>query len=350
MSANNLKREILEQPEALQRVYQAYIEKDCFDLKDAARLLQKSPVVYMAGMATSEYGCFSASALLSKYHKPNFVYDVSELLYYHREGLPKDACLVVVSQSGESAEIVRLLDEIKGHIPVIGVFNNENSTLAKGSTVGLPIYAGSQLACGSKTNITTLAVMNLLAEAVLGRDLKKAGEQILKAKDAIQHVFDGWELTLTPAVDFLEGSTYTVFVGRGPGRASAMFSACLFREVPKLVAEGIGAAAFRHGLREMILPGHRVVIFAPGGVTTPYLVGLAEDMLKINIPALVITNQDLPLKASRLCQIVRTDPLDEIYAPIVDIVPPQLIGYLLALKRGLEPGKLEISTYITRVE
>jgi glucosamine 6-phosphate synthetase-like amidotransferase/phosphosugar isomerase protein len=51
-----------------------------------------------------------------------------------------------------------------------------------------------------------------------------------------------------------------------------------------------------------------------------------------------------------LCQIVRTYPLDEVYAPIVDIVPPQLVGYLLALKRGLEPGKLVISTYITTVE
>ena len=100
----------------------------------------------------------------------------------------------------------------------------------------------------------------------------------------------------------------------------------------------------------MIHPEHRVVIFAPGGATTPYLVGLAEDMLKIYIPVLVFTNQDLPLKPSHLCQIIRTHPLDEVYAPIVDIVPPQLVGYLLALKRGLEPGKLVISTYITTVE
>jgi glucosamine--fructose-6-phosphate aminotransferase (isomerizing) len=275
---------------------------------------------------------------------------VSELLHYHLDSLTKDACLVVVSQSGESAEIVHLLDEIRGLIPVIGVYNNENSTLAKGSSVGLPIYAGPQLACGSKTNVNTLAVMNLLAEVVLGHDLKKAGDQILRARDAIQQVFNNWEQNFVPTVDFLEGSIYTVFVGRGPGRASAMFSACLFREVPKVVAEGMGAAAFRHGLREMIQPEHRVVIFAPSGETTPYMVRLAEDMLKLHIPVLVFTNQDLPLNPSRQCQVVRIDSVDEVYAPIVDIVPPQLVGYLLALKRGLEPGKLVISTYITTVE
>jgi glucosamine 6-phosphate synthetase-like amidotransferase/phosphosugar isomerase protein len=129
-----------------------------------------------------------------------------------------------------------------------------------------------------------------------------------------------------------------------------MFSSCLFREVPKVVAEGMGAAAFRHGLREMITPDHRVVIFAPQGQTTRQLLGLAEDMLQIGVPVCVFTNQDIPLEPSRQCWVYRTGSLDEIYSPLVDITPPQLLGYMLAKRRGLEPGKLVISTYITTVE
>lgn len=350
MSENHLLNEILEEPEVLQRIYQAYVEKTNPALTEAAHLLQKSPAVYMTGMATSEYGCFPAATLLSQHGRLNFVYDVSELLYYHLDSLPKGACLVVVSQSGESAEIVHLLEMVRGRFPVIGVYNNENSALAKGCTVGLPLLAGPQLACGSKTNVATLAVMNLLAERILGGDLQPAGLQIRLAAAAAGQVFENWEQRLTPAVDFLEQSDYTVFVGRGPGRASVMFSACLFREVPKMVAEGMAAAAFRHGLREMITPHHRVVVFAPGGVTTRYLFGLAQDMLKLDVPVLVVTNQESGIAPSRLCHIVRTGLLDEAYAPLVDIIPPQLIGYMLARRRGLEPGRLVISTYITTVE
>jgi glucosamine--fructose-6-phosphate aminotransferase (isomerizing) len=301
-------------------------------------------------MATSEYGCIPAACLLSQGQKPNYLYDVSELLYYHLQGLPTGAVLVVVSQSGESAEIVHILEEARGRVPIIGIYNDQTSTLAKGSTVGLPILAGPQKACGSKTNTATLAVMNLLAEALLGRDIHRAGAQIQKAITALKHVFENWEEELTPGADLLENSPYTVFVGRGPGRATAIFSSVLFREVPKVVAEGMGAAAFRHGLREMILPDHRVVIFAPQGKTLHQLVGLAEDMLKIGVPVCVFTNQDISLKPSRQCWVYRTGSLDEFYSPLVDITPPQLLGYMLAKRRGLEPGKLVISTYITTVE
>jgi glucosamine--fructose-6-phosphate aminotransferase (isomerizing) len=350
MSDNHLFNEIMEEPAALERVYHEYVEQSNPALQEAVRLINSSPTVYMTGMATSEYGSIPASCLLSQGQKPNTLYDVSELLYYHLEGLPKGAALVVVSQSGESAEIVHLLEEVKGRVPIIGIYNNPASTLAKGSTVGLPILAGPQKACGSKTNIATLAVMNLLAEALLGRDIHKAGEQIQKAINSLEQIFENWEGALAPGADLLENSSYTVFVGRGPGRATAMFSSCLFREVPKVVAEGMGAAAFRHGLREMITPDHRVVIFAPQGQTTRQLLGLAEDMLQIGVPVCVFTNQDIPLEPSRQCWVYRTGSLDEIYSPLVDITPPQLLGYMLAKRRGLEPGKLVISTYITTVE
>ena len=350
MSDNHLFNEIMEEPAALERVYRAYVEQSNPALEEAVRLINSSPAVYMTGMATSEYGCIPAACLLSQGGKPNYLYDVSEFLYYHLAGLPEGAVLVVVSQSGESAEIVHLLEEVKGRTPIVGVYNNVNSTLAKGSTVGLPIYAGPQKACGSKTNIATLAVMNLLAEALLGRDLDKAGEQIQKAITSLMQVFENWEAELTPGADLLENSAYSVFVGRGPGRASAMFSSVLFREVPKVVAEGMAAATFRHGLREMITPNHRVVIFTPRGKTTRNLVGLAEDMLRLGVPVCVFTNHDIALKPSPQCWIYQTGSLDEFYSPLVDITPPQLLGYILAKRGGLEPGKLVISTYITTVE
>ena len=350
MSDNHLFNEITEEPAALERVYHEYVEQSNPSLKEAVHLINSSPAVFMTGMATSEYGCIPAACLLSQGGKPNYLYDVSELLYYHLEGLPKGAVLVVVSQSGESAEIVHLLEEVKGRLPIVGIYNNTSSTLAKSSSVGLPIFAGLQKACGSKTNSATLAVMNLLAEALLGRDVHKAGEQIQKAIISLNHVFENWEVELGPGADLLENSSYTVFVGRGPGRATAMFSSVLFREVPKVVAEGMPAADFRHGLREMITLDHRVVIFAPRGKTTRNLVGLAEDMLKLGVPVCVFTNHDITLKPSKQCWIYRTGLLDEFYSPLVDITPPQLLGYILAKRGGLEPGKLVISTYITTVE
>ncbi|MGE5223838.1 MAG: SIS domain-containing protein [Omnitrophica WOR_2 bacterium] len=350
MTDNHLLNEIYEEPAALRRIYDAYVARQNPALDQAADLLSKSAPVYFAGMATSEYASYAASSLLNCSGRVNFVYDASELMYYSLPALKPEACLVLVSQSGNSAEIVHLLQELGGQVPLVGIYNNEDSALAAGSKIGLPLYAGPQLACGSKTNLSSIALLLLLAEKTLGHNLHEAGKWLLSAADSIERSFDGWEQRLAPAVDFLEGSSYTAFLGRGPSRASAMFTSVLFREVPKVVAEGMGAAVFRHGLREMIRPQHRVVLFAPAGDTHALLIRLAEDLLAANIPVMVITNREVSLEPGVNCCLIRTDPQPEYWAPLVDMVPLQLVGYALAKRRGLEPGKLVVSTYVTTVE
>jgi glutamine---fructose-6-phosphate transaminase (isomerizing) len=350
MEGSHLLDEIMEQPEALRRLHAAYVETEHPNLEQAAGLLQRSRPIYFAGMATSDYASWPASILLSQNGVANFTYDVSELLYYHMGSLPPGSCLTLVSQSGNSAEVAHILEDLRGRIPVVGVYNYEDSALSRTAQLGLPILAGPQLACGSKTNLSSIAMLLLLAERTLGHDLKQPGELLRSAASSIERGFDDWERRLAPAVDFLEDSPYTVFVGRGPSRASAMFTSVLFREVPKVVAEGMGAAAFRHGLREMIRPEHRLVIFAPQSPSLPMLVRLAKDLIDIDVPVLMISNADVGVDFGKKFALIKTAPLPELWAPLLDMVPMQLVGYMLAKRRGLEPGKLLISTYVTSVE
>ncbi len=350
MESSHLLNEILEEPQALRRIHAAYVEVEHPALMQAADLLRRSSPIYFSGMATSDYASWPASILLSQNRRANFTYDVSELLYYHLDSLQPGSCLTLVSQSGNSAEIAHILDELRDRLPIVGVYNYEDSALAKAAQVGLPILAGPQLACGSKTNLSSIAVLLLLAEKTLGHALKQPGDMLLSVADDIERSFDDWERWLNPAVDFLENSPYTVFVGRGPSRASAMFTSVLFREVPKVVAEGMGAAAFRHGLREMIKPEHRLVIFAPQSPSLPMLVRLAKDLIDIDVPVLMISNADIGVDLGKKFLLIKTAPEPELWAPLVDMVPMQLVGYLLARRLGLEPGKLLISTYVTSVE
>ena len=164
-------------------------------LKDAAALVKESRFTVMTGMATSEYASYAASSQINRAGKLNFVYDASELLHYHLPTLfHPGACLVLVSQSGSSAEIVHILDEVKGKVPIIGVFNDETSPLAMQCDIPLPIFSGPQLACGSKTNLSSVAVLNLLASAVCGENLQQDGASLLAAADGVQHFLEDWSL------------------------------------------------------------------------------------------------------------------------------------------------------------
>ena len=77
---------------------------------------------------------------------------------------------------------------------------------------------------------------------------------------------------------------------------------------------------------------------------------LPKGVIDIDIPVLMISNSDIDLKNPKKFLLVKTAPVPELWAPLVDMVPMQLTGFLLARRLGLEPGKLIISTYVTSVE
>jgi glucosamine--fructose-6-phosphate aminotransferase (isomerizing) len=350
MSTNHLLNEILEQPSVLRRIHDEYVTKRHDALSRAADLLKRADPIIITGMVTSEFSALQAADLLRQAGRTVIVSDASEFLHYRSDKLPETACVVAVSQSGESAEIVKLLEKLDHSVPIVGVYNYEDSYLAEHCDVGLPIYAGRQRACGSKTNLATIAVMLLLASATIGEGLESTGEKLLAVARSIDRFLENWEGEVAPVADFLEGSTYTVFMGRGPGVASALFTAVLFKEVPKLVVEGMNAAAFRHGLLEMIRPEHRVVIFAQEGRTHDLCLRLVDDVISLDVPVVLITNSDDEVAdGDKLC-VLRTEHHDELWAPILDMVPLQLVGYVLAKRRGLDPGVLQIATYVTTVE
>jgi glucosamine--fructose-6-phosphate aminotransferase (isomerizing) len=348
MDGNHLLSEILEQPAILRRIHGRYVERSDEALDAAARLLRRARHVVLAGMVTSEYAGYDTAARLNQHGRMSSVYDVSELLYYHLPMLQRaGTCLVLVSQSGNSAEVVHLIEEIRGRLPIIGVHNDPGSFLAQNCDIALPIYAGPQLACGTKTNLASMAVLGLAAEAALTGATAGAGQGLLDAAATLDRFLSGWEHVATDIADVLEGSPCTVFLGRGSGRTSAMFSATLFREVPKVVAEGMSAASFRHGMWEMLRPEHRVVIFAPAGPAIDRLASLVSDVTRLSVPALVVTNTNVEFESPH---VVHVDQVPDPWSPLVDMVPLQLAGYLLARRRGLEPGQLVISSYVTRVE
>lgn len=350
MSSTHLLNEILEQPDVLRRVYTEYVLKDNEALKEASHLLSNKSPIHMTGMVTSQYGALQAASILNCSNKLSIVHNASELLHYHLPSLQPRSCLIAISQSGESAEIVHLLKALNGRLPVIGVYNSEGSYLANHCDIGLPIQAGPQLACGSKTNIATMAVMLLLALVSVGKDLNEVGQKLLSVADSMERLFVNWREDLTPAADFLANAPYTVFLGRGPGLVSALFTSCLFREVSKSVSEAMSAAEFRHGLYEMIKPDHRVVIFAPAGATHDLCINLTQHLINLGIPVLLVSNQDPGLPKDELLYFIQTEYHSEYWTPLLDLVPLQLIDYLLAEREGLQPGVLNLATYITRIE
>jgi len=131
MTSSRLLEDILAQPESLSRVLAHQTGDGLASLRNAAAMLRSATRVVITGMGASFYASYPLDYLLCSLGIDSVAVEAAELLHY-RQSMCKDAVVVLVSRSGESVEIEKLLHNLGG-TPTIGVTNVPESVLAKRS-------------------------------------------------------------------------------------------------------------------------------------------------------------------------------------------------------------------------
>ncbi len=315
-------------------------------LAKAAGLLREAPKIVVTGMGASLHAAFPLQYELAAKGFDCGIVESGELLHY-QERLCAEAVVVVVSRSGESVEIVKLLGRLKGVAShTIGVTNEASSALGRGVDVAVIVgsLADEMVAVQSYTG--TVAALLLLAGAVSGefetRHQEMAGI-LPRISSLIAEQLErvhGWD-------DFFRVGSPIYLLGRGPSYASALEGALLFSETAKEPAVGLAGGSFRHGPVEIVDVGFRAVVFAPGGRTRELNLGLARDLVRFGAMVRVVgpSGDD-----GGGLSFVEAPAVPEWLAPLADIVPVQLAALRLAYVKGLEIGKFRHAPQVTRDE
>jgi len=267
----------------------------------------------------------------------------SELLYHAQHLFDRKPLIVAISQSGESREVVRLLDELdkrQADCPIIGITNTPGSSLATRSTHTLTMQAGEEKTVSTKTYTCTLAALVLLTGTLSGSD---AG-QIEAAAQAIETSLPGWEAQAQTIAARLSKTTFVEFLGRGASRASALTAALITKETAKLPTEGMVGGQFRHGPLEVLAPEITVAIFMGSGIERSLNEVLAADIEARGASVIRIgsgVQHELGFNVPAL---------DDFLMPIAEIVPVQLLAIELAAQRGFPVGEFRYGTKVTTTE
>lgn len=350
--------EILEQPVALAGVRKYYSSPGAIPAARLRKLIgRRPPVVVFTGMGSSLFASYPAQAYLSGSGVRAIVWETAELVHHHLAFLGPDTLLVVVSQSGETVEVKRLLAALPKKQAVVGVVNVEASTLARKCSILLPMMAGRQRLVSTKTYMTSVAVLMYLAFALTGEDARTVSHFLLRVIEAMEGILDRVDEIIPPTVEFFNHPTYTALMSRGADLSSAYQGALMLKEVARLAAEPISAAQFRHGPIEIVNTAHRYIVFArkdllqsPGrsAVTGKFLLGIAEEIRSHGGRVLLFT--DLPVKEATNLRLVRVETAKLGMGTLVDTLHMQLMSRELALRAGLDPGKFWIAEEVTSVE
>lgn len=347
--------EVYQQPAALSGLRKYYSSPGAIPTKALRKLVKHwPPVVVFTGMGSSLFAAYPAQAYLTALGIKAIVWETAELLHHHLRFLGPDTLLVAVSQSGETIEITRLLDALPKKTGLLGVVNVEASTLARRSSLLLPMMAGQQSTVSTKTYMCSVAVLMYLAFAIAGESPRTLTHTLIAAIEAEERILDNATAVTAPTVEFFGHPPYVALMARGPDLASAYQGALTLKEVTRLGAEAISAAQFRHGPIEIVNPEHRYVIFARGatrGQRAPagkFCVRLAQDIRAHDGRVLLLT--DLPVESETNIRLLRVDSIRLGLGTLVDTVYIQLLAHELALRAGLEPGKFWIAEGVTREE
>lgn len=337
--------EILSQPRVLRTILDQYTS-DVSPLHKLAGL-KEYDLILLTGMGTSYFALYPACVALNERGVPAFMLETSELLHYHLGLVTERTLVVLVSQSGETVEGVRLLDALRGRAFVVSVTNEAASTIARTSDLSLPMLAGREDGPASKSYTASLAVLLLTAMALTTGVAPQAVQGLHAAINAMEGYLREWEERTARLSAFLAGSERLALLARGPSLTSATAGSLILKEVAKVQGEAMSAGQFRHGPLEIAGPGFAAIVFAMRGKTQELGLRLAHDIARFGGKAVLVG--DAALQAERVFHLA-LPTLDELYAPLAEIVPLQLLARQMALDKGLTPGKFERAGKVTLKE
>lgn len=298
--------------------------------------------VVLTGMGSSYHTLHPINLALIEAGLNPVMMETSELVHYGLPLLDEQTLIVAVSQSGGSAETVRLL-ELDRRAQVLGVTNTATSALAQRADLALLAQAGPEFSVSCKTYVANMLTLQWLAGLLSGRDQAQCLAQLESAPDLVAEYLRGWRANSEVLADKLRGMQHLFLTGRGSSLSAVGTGALIIKEAARVHAEGMSSAAFRHGPIEMLRPDMLIGVFSGDARTQALNHRLARDLLARGAHCYEIGN-DASLPAFRVAECA--SPL----RPILEILPVQMMTLALAGLAGREAGHFEQATKITGTE
>ena len=353
---NDYVRDILDQPRALEATLRGLHVPN--SLPQILRRLEGGELrrIVLTGMGSSFYALHPLHVLLNSYGITTVMLETSELVHYFPKLLDRQTLIVAVSQSGRSAEIVRLLDENKRRAQIIGVTNTEDSPLAFQADSVLLTSAGPEFSVSCKTYVTALMALGQLGSLLVTGDgasvsqssssgdrPEKTASELAHAAPAVRNYLDSWRDHALELAARLEGVRHLFLVGRGGSLAAAGTGGLIIKESTHRHSEGMSSAAFRHGPFEMLNEEMFVLVFAGDEKTNALNVRLVEDIRQSGGRAELL-GKDAGLASLRIPEVPRS------VLPILEILPVEMVTLALATQTGKEAGRFTLGSKVTTTE
>jgi glucosamine--fructose-6-phosphate aminotransferase (isomerizing) len=343
-------KEIFEQPDVISRNLEYYIRgNEVTLLKDfnLRRLLLNKDRILIQASGTSLHAGLVGKYVLEKLAKIQTDVDFSSEFRYREPVLNQNTLVIAISQSGETADTLAGVKMVKeSGLEVLSIVNVKDSSIARESDYVLYINAGPEIGVASTKAYTAQILILTLLSLEVGllrgyvseEEFQTLRKELNEIPSMIRKVLDKNAQIKEVADKFLDAK-YFMFLGRGVNYPTALEGALKLKEVSYIHAIGYAAGEMKHGPLALVDKDLPVVFINPyTSVYEKSINNLEEVKARGGVILSVITEDDEKMKAlsDYTFEIPR---VNELFTPIVSIIPLQLFAYHVAVGRGCDVDK-----------
>ena len=341
-----LLKEIMEQPESLKETLRGRVNlaEGTVHLGGpglSTEKLRKIKHLVIVGCGTAYHAGLLAGYYIEQFTPEITVETVIASEYRYRNAyIPKDSVALIVSQSGETADTLACLREIKKQgVPTIGIVNAIGSTIAREVDGGTYVHVGPEISVASTKAFTSQVIAMVMfgltiaqAKGVKANILKPYVNEIAKLPEAVRETLDAVKDEVKEIAKKYVGYEHAIYLGRDTAYPTAMEGALKLKEISYVDANAYAFGELKHGPLALVDDRFFEVALLPEGELYEKAVSNVQEVLARGGHVLAITNVknfDLPVE-----NIIEVKSELKLFAPILMNLVMQLLAYYVTIAKG----------------
>ena len=344
-------KEIHEQPKAIKDTLTSRVLKDTKVQLDDINLtkeeLENFDRVFIVACGTAYHAGLVGKTIIEKLAKIPVEVDIASEFRYRDPLITEKSLLIVVSQSGETADTLAVLrDAKKTGAKVIAITNVVGSSVSREAHHVLYTWAGPEIAVAStKAYETQLIAMYILGiyfgelKGTLNKEVsEELKEELLILSDKVKEILDKKdELQKYASKNYMDKDLF--FLGRGLDYAVALEGSLKLKEISYIHSEAYAGGELKHGPIALIEKGTPVIALLTEDKLKDKMISNIREVVTRGARVLAIANEG-DEDAKEVCDDVIYIPrTNSLLTPVLSVVPLQLISYYMAKQKGCDVDK-----------
>lgn len=344
-------KEIYEQPDGIKDTLLRRLDDNrsikLDDIKLTKEDLEKITKVYIVACGTAYHAGLVGRYAIEKFAKIPVETDIASEFRYRDPFVDENTLLIVVSQSGETADTLAAVREAKTKgARVLAITNVVGSSVARESHDVFYTWAGPEIAVASTKAYTT----QLVAFYMIALDLAlKKGTVTREFYDSMINALEGTAVKVENTLNKfkeIEKIAYEIkdnnsafYLGRGLDHAIAMEGALKMKEISYIHTEAFAAGELKHGTIALIEEGTPVIVLATQDALFEKMISNIKEVKARGAHVIAIAKEGNTEIEKVADKVIYIPQVDDVIAGIVSVIPTQLLAYYTSIARGCDVDK-----------